>query len=416
MTTVPPSPSLPRIGYLTNVYPAVSHSFVKREILALEARGFTVRRWSIRPFASDLPDPSDRREAALTEVLLAHPAGIVVAAVLALLLHPLRSLRALRASLEGRPAGLRAFVVRFAHFAEACYLAREARRAGIAHLHAHFGTNPAAVARLAYLLGGPPYSFTVHGPDEFDQPIAYNLGGKIADARFAVAISAYGRSQLMRWCRLAEWARIKIVRCGLDRDFLRDPGPRQAAADTPVFSCVARLAPQKGLPVLVEAAALLRATGQNFLVRIAGDGELRSHLEEEVAARGLKDCFEFLGWASSEVVREVIASSAAFVLPSFAEGLPVAIMEALALCCPVIVTRIAGIPELVDSSCGWVVDAGSATQLADAMRAAIAAPPEHLAAMAQEGRRRVLAAHDADRNAAQLGDYILAGQLTDPGR
>lgn len=398
-----------RVGYLTNVYPAVSHSFIKREIHALEARGFSVRRWSIRPYGDDLPDPSDRREAEQTGVLLAHPGAIVASALLTVLLHPVRALRAIRASLTGRPAGLRPLIVRMAHFAEACYLAREARRAGISHVHAHFGTNPAAVARLCYLLGGPPYSFTVHGPDEFDQPLTYNLAGKVADARFAVAISAYGRSQLMRWSDLSRWGRIRVVRCGLDRGFLRDPGADPAEADIPVFACVARLAPQKGLLVLIEAAALLHAMGQRFLIRIAGDGELRPFLEQEIAVRGLGDCFDLLGWASAEAVREVIAGSRAFVLPSFAEGLPVAIMEALALRRPAIVTRIAGIPELVDGSCGWVVDAGSAEQLAAAMQAALAAPPEQLAAMAEEGRRRVLSAHDADRNAAELGDLILAG-------
>lgn len=398
-----------RVAYLTNVYPAVSHSFIKREIHGLESRGFSVRRWSIRPFPRDLPDPSDRREAEQTEVLLARPARILLATLLALLRHPLRALRAIRASMVGRPAGLRAFIVRLAHFAEGCCLARETRAAGIDHVHAHFGTNPAAVAQLSYLLGGPPYSFTVHGPDEFDQPITYNLAGKVADARFAVAISAYGRGQLLRWSDLGDWERVRIVRCGLDSAFLRDPGAPAPAQGVPTFSCVARLSPQKGLPVLIEAATLLRSRGLQFRIQIAGDGDLRPYLEAAIAARGLNDCFELLGWASSEAVRKVIAGSRAFVLPSFAEGLPVAIMEAFALCRPVIVSRIAGIPELVDDSCGWVVDAGCPTALADAMQAALAASAEQLATMGQEGRKRVFAAHDADRNAGQLAELILSG-------
>ena len=390
------------IGYLTNVYPAVSHSFIKREILALEAMGLTVRRWSIRPFARDLPDPVDRVEAERTEVLLSQPGALLMAVLMIALRRPLCMCRALSASLAGRPAGLRSFVVRLAYVAEACLLVRRARAMGVSHIHAHFGTNPTTVVRLARKLGGPTYSFTAHGPDEFDQPQLHDLRGKVADAAFAVGISHYGRSQLMRWADPADWHRIHVVRCGLDDQFLAADHPVIEAAHGNVFACVARLAPQKGLPVLIEAAALLHHAGRDFRILIAGEGDLRGQLEQAIADNGLHDRVTLLGAVSADRVRDLIIEARAFVLPSFAEGLSVSIMEALALERPVITTRIAGIPELVDDGCGRVINAGDAAGLAAAMTDLLEASPGVLRDMGRVGRERVLAAHDITAIARDL--------------
>lgn len=390
------------IGYLTNVYPAVSHSFIKREILALEALGVSVRRWSIRPFSRNLPDAADRLEGERTSVVLARPLPLLGAMLRVLATRPVRMWRAIRASMAGRPAGIRAAVVRLAHVAEACVVLAQARAWNVRHIHAHFGTNPASVARLAHLLGGPSYSFTVHGPDEFDQPLVHDLRAKIADARFTVAISQYGRSQLMRWSDTADWPKLAVVRCGLDDGFLGAGDLEMPADVAPTFLSVARLAPQKGLPILLEAVALLKQRGRVFRVVIAGDGELRGSIEQTIARQGLEDCVVLLGAISSEAVRAELVRCRAFVLPSFAEGLPVSIMEALALERPVISTRIAGIPELVDDGCGALIDAGDPDALCAAMEAMLDAPVEQLRAMGRVGRARVLAAHDAGANAAQL--------------
>ena len=404
--TAPEAARAVTIGYLTTVYPAVSHSFVRREIQALEGLGVTVKRWSIRPPAKALPDPLDRAEAERTDVILGRTASVILAAMASLVLTPLALWRAARVSLCGRPAGLKALLVRLAYVAEAAYLVRAARRCGVDHVHAHFGTNSASVARLSRVLGGPDFSFTVHGPDEFDQPLVHDLRGKIADAAFVVAISHYGRSQLMRWSPPADWAKLAVVRCGLDPQFLENPAADLEPRPVRTLSCVARLAPQKGLPVLVEAADLLRRSVRDFKIVIVGDGDLRQALEQDIAARGMRDHFEFRGWASAAEVRDVILGSRAFVLPSFAEGLPVAIMEALALQRPVITTRIAGIPELVDEQCGWLVDAGEPEALAAAMAAALDATPEDLAAMGREGLRRVALSHNATVNASVLYGHI----------
>jgi len=391
------------IAYLVNHYPKVSHSFIRREILSLEAAGVPVRRFTLRAPEANLPDPQDQAEVAKTEVVLRQGAGSLLLATLAQLArHPGRWFKAFRVA-WGMGQGTPARILRnIAYLVEACWLA--GRMEDIQHLHAHFGTNPAAVARLTHILSGVPYSFTVHGPEEFDGPLMLDLPGKIADARFAVAISSFGRSQLMRWTDPKAWGKLLVVRCGVDAIFAQaEPQP---LCQGPELSCVARLSGQKGLPLLIEAAALLKRRGADFRLTVVGDGEMREEIEQQIADNGLRDNVIITGYLSAEGVRAHVAASRAMVLPSFAEGLPVVIMEALALRVPVIVTQIAGTPELVDSQCGWLIPAGAVEPLADAMQAALAAKPEDLRAMGENGRARVLEQHDAIRNARALGGAI----------
>lgn len=391
------------IAYLVNHYPKVSHSFIRREIFGLEEAGVTVRRFTLRPPDADLPDPQDRAEATKTEVVLGQGALRLLLATLGQLVkHPGRWFKALRVAIamgQGAPARI---LRQMAYLVEACWLA--GRMEGVQHLHAHFGTNAAAVARLTHILSGVPYSFTVHGPEEFDGPLMLDLPGKIADARHAVAISSFGRSQLMRWTDPRDWGKLLVVRCGVDAIFA-DAEP-QPPCEAPELSCVARLSGQKGMPLLIEAAALLKQRGVDFRLTVVGDGEMRREIEQAIADNGLQDRVVITGYLSAEGVRAAVAASRAMVLPSFAEGLPVVIMEALALRTPVIVTQIAGTPELVDSRCGWLIPAGAIEPLADAMEAALAAAPETLRAMGEVGRARVLAQHDALRNSRALGEAI----------
>ncbi|MCL6730126.1 glycosyltransferase [Sphingomonas hankyongi] len=393
------------IAYLTNAYPKVSHSFIRREIAALEQRGVEITRISIRRTKEQLPDPADAEELARTLVLLdglGSALSLLGAVLLAAISHPLRFLKALGIAHEMNRAGGIGLVRHLAYLAEACALARILAQRGIEHIHAHFGTNPAAVARLARVISGTSYSMTVHGPDEFDAPRAYCLEGKIADARFTAAVSSFGRSQLMRWARLADWPRIEVVRCGVDRGFLdMEPGPPTAARR---LVCVSRLSAQKGLPLLLEAARLLVEEENEFELRLVGDGELRGTLEEKIRTLGIEHRVKVLGWCSNAEVRAELSASRAMVLPSFAEGLPVVIMESLALGRPVIATAVAGISELVDTRCGWIIPAGSTEALTEAMRQALEAAPEQLVNLGQEGRRRVAALHDADANAGILLD------------
>jgi glycosyltransferase involved in cell wall biosynthesis len=300
-----------------------------------------------------------------------------------------------------------------AYWLEAAWLVRRLEQLKVEHLHAHFGTNPAAVALIVRAWGGPPFSFTVHGPDEFDAPLALSLERKIEAASFVAAISSYGRSQLMRWSSPGDWDKIQVIRCGLDKGYL-DASVEPVPANSTEFVCVARLSAQKGLPLLIAACERLHANGERFTLTIVGDGELRGELEAEIRRRQLEEIVMLAGIRSSAEIREHLQCARVFVLPSFAEGLPVVIMEALALSRPVIATAIAGIPELVDDECGWVVPAGSEEALVDAMAAALHAPVEKLAAKGAVGRERVHDRHNAQRNAISLMEAIMARSVETP--
>ena len=393
------------IGYLCNRYPAVSHSFIRREIAGIEASGHEVVRFTIRR-GVDLPDPDDEAEASVTTALLAAPIFRLLSSCLWIaLLRPLAFTRsvgiACRAGFRSRTC-----VRNFAYLVEACLLLRLLSKAGAEHLHAHFGTNSAAVARLVRSLGGPPYSFTVHGPDEFDAPRALDLRGKVHDAEFTVAISDFGRSQLMRWINPQAWAKIKVIRCGVDGDFL-SKGAFAPLASPPLLCCVARLSAQKGLPLLIKATAELVREGVSFRLLIIGEGEDRQLIESSIAQDGLESVVELAGSKSGKEVREALLRARALVIPSFAEGLPVVIMEAFALGRPVVSTRIAGIPELVDDSCGWLVRPGSVEALANAMREALNASNNRLKEMGRVGQRRVAQDYDSRKNAKTLAALIV---------
>ena len=398
------TPAPLRIAYLTNLYPAVSHSFIRTEIEALERVGFAIERFSVRR-SSSLSDEADRIEASRTRVLLGGWSGLMTTVGRHMLANPLRAIGTLIAAIRGAcRRGVRAgsLLRAGAYFAEAVILSDAMRRAGIGHVHAHFGTNPASVARLAAKLAGMRYSFTVHGPDEFDAPVEIDLAGKIADAAFVVAVSSFGRSQLMRWSDPAHWNRIAVVPCSVAPRFL-DAAP--GATDPRRLVCVARLSAQKGLPLLIEAIGRLNDEAP-FRIDIIGDGDQRSAIEARIAELGIEDRVRLFGWCAPERVVREVATARAFVLPSFAEGLPVGIMEAMALGRPVIATAIAGIPELVDADTGWLIPAGSVEALAAAIRAALNASKARLDAMGAVGRARVLVGHHPDTNAATLAALL----------
>jgi glycosyltransferase involved in cell wall biosynthesis len=397
-----------RVAYLVNQYPHVSHTFIRREIAALEAGGVEVERFSIRPSAEELVDPADRTERLRTQVLLdAGFAGLVFALTAMAFRRPLPWLHALGAAVRlGRRSG-RGVLRHLAYFAEACVLVRRLRRRSVRRLHAHFGTNSTAVAMLASLLGGPPYSFTVHGPEEFDCPESISLREKVARSVGVVVVSDFGRSQLLRWAAQEDWPKVRVVRCGLDAAFLA-AGP-QPIPEVSRLVCVGRLAEQKGQLLLLEALARVAAEGIDFEMRLAGDGPLRAALEDRIRALGLDERVRITGWLSGKAVRQELLDARLMVLPSFAEGLPVVLMEALALGRPVVSTYIAGIPELVENGVnGWLVPAGSVAALADALAEALRAPTETLVRMGRVGAARAAALHSASHEAAKLAEMFRA--------
>ncbi|MFT0520088.1 glycosyltransferase family 4 protein [Pseudomonas faucium] len=397
-----------RIAYFINQYPKVSHSFIRREILALERQGVVIQRIALRGWDGELQDAEDLAERDKTQyVLQAGVKGLLKPLWQVLRAEPRRFAAALRLSLRLGLRGDRPLPYHLVYLAEACCVVQWLQAFGAEHVHAHFGTNSAEVVMLANALGGPPYSFTVHGPEEFDKPQFLHMGEKVRRSAFVAAVSSYGRSQLYRWVAHEHWAKVKVVHCGLEPAFHQvAPLPAPAA---PRLVCVGRLCEQKGQLLLLQAAQQLAGQGIDFELVLAGDGEMRAQIETLIARYGLQAQVRITGWISSAQVRDEILAARALVLPSFAEGLPVVIMEAMALRRPVLTTFVAGIPELVrPGENGWLFPAGAVDELAGAMADCLAQPAEVLQRMGEAARQRVLERHDIDREAAKLAHHFKA--------
>lgn len=394
-----------KIAYLLNTYPVTSGTFIRREILALEARGLEIKRFAVRRWDQELVDPRDIAEREKTEYLLSgnapaligsfakevisNPGGVVKA------FEPLR--RLMKASGD--------FIRPLAYLLEAAHLKQRCRAEGVEHIHCHFSTNAPAVAMLSRILGGPSYSFTAHGPDEFVAPEQNRFDLKMQHAAFAIAITHYARMHLIWRSGIEHRHKIHVARCGLD---LSEFEPSDVTADARELICVGRLCAQKGQTLIPEAIAPLVAEFPDLKIVLIGDGDTRSLIEDEVRRLGLENNIELTGWMANKDVIERLKRSRGLLLPSFAEGLPIVIMEALALGRPAISTYIAGIPELLDSECGWIVPTSSVDDLREAIREAMAASPEELSKLGREGRRRIEARHDIELLADALQSHIEA--------
>lgn len=395
-----------RIAYLMNTYPITSTTFIRREIRAIEAAGHPVTRFAVRRWSEPLVDAADREEQDRTKYLLSGRAPRLIRDFLAeTVSNPRGMARAVAGCWRLWRNARRNLVAHVAYLMEAASLRRAAADEGIDHIHAHFSTNACGVAMLCHRMGGPGYSFTVHGPTELRDVAGQSLAMKTAESRFAVAITHYARVRIALAAGMAHWDKIHIVGCGIDTAEFA-PSTQAFAPDAP-FVSIGRLCPQKAQVLVVRAVAEVAGDHPGVRVILVGDGESRADVEAEIARLGMDRHIDVLGWQDNSRVRELLSGARALLLPSFAEGLPVGIMESLALGRPAISTFIAGIPELVDRDCGWIIPAGSVSAIADAMRQALETPPEDLARMGAVGRARVEERHDITRNATRLRDLIL---------
>ena len=390
-----------KIAYLLNTYPLISTTFIRREIEGLEAAGLEVRRFACRRWEGTLVDPSDVADQQRTEYMLTgNTPGLLRAFATELVANPVGLARAAAAAWRLFRNARDGAARHVAYLVQAAYFKRRARAEGITHVHAHFATNATAVAMLSRLMGGPDYSFMAHGPDEFENTDRLSFDLKMRHARFIAAISNFCRVQLVRASSWSHWDKIAIVHCGLAiGDFTPN---HDFSVDNQTFVNVARFNAQKGLLLIPPMLAQLKDEFPRLRVVLIGDGEERPALEAAIAKHGVGHMIELRGWQANTQVRAALLESRGLLLPSFAEGLPVVIMESLALGRPVVATYIAGIPELVDERCGWLVPAGSVDALVEALRQALRATPETLAEMGREGRRRAVAQHDVTVESGRL--------------
>jgi glycosyltransferase involved in cell wall biosynthesis len=396
-----------RVAYFVNRNPSISHTFIRREMAALETQGLEIHRFAARRPETPLTDPEDQKDMLKTCYLLEGNAKykLVIALFFSLIYHPCHFAKALRlAFICGRYQN-KGWLRSFAWLAEAAALRQHCRTRKIDHCHAHFGTNPASVVMLCDALGGPGYSFTVHGPEEFDATASLCLSLKIHRSRFVVAITDYCKSQLCRLVDHPDYDKIKIVHCGVDRSLLLDTKPLPAAPPYR-FLAIGRLVEQKGFMVLLEALRILKHQQNNFSVEIIGDGPFREPMEAFVRHHQLD--VSFMGWRSGEAISNALDNCHALILPSFAEGLPVVIMEAFARRRPVLATWIAGIPELVNSDKnGILFPPGNPQALSKAISKVLGISVEQLEAMGRQGQEIVKEQHIIDTEAGKLAAYFM---------
>ena len=390
------------VAYLVNQYPKISHTFIRREIHGVEALGLRVVRFSIRPCPDRLVDAEDWEELHKTQVVLGAGVWKLIGAMfVTALTRVLPFMKAFRLVVRLGWRSDRGVLWHLFYLAEACLLRKWLARENITHVHAHFGTNSAAVAMLCHVLDGTTYSFVVHGTEEIDKATILGLDLKIAHAAFVAAVSEFGRSQLFRQSSPEHWSKIHVIHTGLDESFLH--GAHESIPDHGSLVCVGRLCGEKGQLLLVEAMRKLVHEGVQCRLTFVGDGEMRDEVEAAIVDSKLEHCCEITGWATTEQVRRHIIESRLLVLPSFSEGLPVVIQEALALGRPVISTYVGGIPELVEPGVnGWLVPAGSLDALCAAMREALVTPTKRLEEMGQVGMVKVKQQHSVSTETEKL--------------
>ena len=394
------------VAYLTGEYPAVSHTFILREVEALRRHGVTVKTASVRRTGPEHHrGPSEQEAAATTFYLLdkARNPVTLLAAQKRAFLSPKRYFETFLKAWRLRAPGARAALYQLFYFAEATLLADWIEAEGVTHLHNHFAGPSASVSMLAAALADIPYSFTLHGPADLAEPARWKLGEKIAGAGFVACISHYARSQAMLMSAPEHWDRLRIIHCGVSPALYDRPDNRSGDGLHLVF--VGRLAPVKGLRVLLSALA--QSGRDDVRLTIVGDGTERATLETQ--ARPLGERVRFTGYQSQEEVAQILSTADAFILPSFAEGVPVVLMEALAAGLPVMATRITGVPELVDHGVsGLLVTPGDPDALARAIDD-LAARPDRGRSMGAAGREAVRAEFDIDIEAARLARLFTEG-------
>ena len=392
-----------RLVYLLSRYPGISHTFFLNEIRELRKHGLDVEVASINQ--SDRPRwmmPTIEIEEA-EKTYYIKSAGAVRAfavAIKTLLFRPLVFVRGLKASLQLGQWNAKATLYALFYFAEALILGDWMRLRGHRHLHIHFCGPVATVGMLASLAWGFSYSLTVHGPDEFYDMEKFHLRRKIENAKFILCISEFCRSQLMRIAAPEHWDKMHLIRLGADPDVFFPLRKDFSADRIPEIICVGRLVPSKGQLILLRACAILLSRGREIRVRLVGDGPDLEHLRGFAKREGIPVVFE--GARSHDETRLLLGYADIFALASFAEGVPVALMEAMAMGVPCVSTMIAGIPELIrDGLDGLLVPASSAEALAAALERLID-EPQLWRSLRLARRKRVLDLYNLPENVSSL--------------
>ena len=403
---MPGDGSPPRIGYVLKMYPRFSETFVVTEILALQDQGAELDIFSLRP-------PTDGRfhealslvQAPVTYLPMpGKPPEMWAALSGARELHRERFDACIGELLAAPPMDA----------CQALLLAGLVRERGITHLHAHFGTVSAAVARLAARIAGITYSVTLHAKDIFHESVDDDeLSARISDAAAVVTVSDFNERYLRERYGDAAHTLVRIYN-GIDLEAFTPSRPDDRP---PLVVGVGRLVEKKGFHHLVDAVALLRDRGRPIRLELVGGGAEEQALRARVASLDLEDRVTFHGPLTQAETRERMRSAAVLAAPCVVgvdgnrDGLPTVILESLALGTPVVATPVTGIPEaVVDGRTGLLVSEGDTAALADALDRLVE-NADLRCRLADQGRRHVEERFDARKNTRQLREVLgnLAG-------
>jgi colanic acid/amylovoran biosynthesis glycosyltransferase len=400
-----------RLAYLVSQYPTVNHTYILREIRTLRSMGFDVEIIAIRP--ADRPfeqlSAEEKEEAAHTwPVVPQGIAGFLTAHLATLASAPLSYIRGLLAAIKLGRLDLRASFFNVIYFAEAVVVGRRMRSRGLTHLHSHFTSTVALLIGKTFPI---TFSLTIHGSAEFENGVGFHLAEKVASAHFVCAISQYGRSQLMRFSRPEHWHKIEVAPLGVNPEIFT-PRPHRPRPERFEIFTLGQLQPAKGYPILIDAVGRLmnysnaKCSNTTIRLRIAGGGADHDPLRQQIKKLGLERNIELLGPCSQQRVQQLYRETDLFALASFAEGVPVVLMEAMAMEIPCLATWITGIPELIrHGEDGWLVPPSDAEALAEAI-ALLIDDPELRERLGRTGRQRVKERYHLATNIRRLAESL----------
>lgn len=385
--------------YLLSQYPASNHSYLLREVRGLRALGWDVRVISIRPADRPLEQLTEleRDECEKTSYVLAHgPVRVIRLAARYTMRAPARAVRAVVRALACTRAV--SSLGRSAWYAVEALAVAEMIPDDSSHVHGHF---VGQILEPLHELIGERWSVTLHGPEEFDGENSSRVSRLARDSRFIRTISSYGRAMCLLRAPSADSAKIRVVRLGVE-ELAFEERSRELAGDVVRLVSVGRLAPIKGFRLLLDAVAELKRRGIAVHLSIIGGGSEFEHLQAQIAASELSAFVTLHGWMNSDEVERRLRQASAFILPSFGEGIPLVLMEAMMIGIPCIATAVGGVPELIrDGVSGRLIPAGDTSAIVTAIEE-LASDRARAASMAAQARQDVSARYAIERNVAEL--------------